>query len=133
MIGGLHHIAIILSSEEELWFYELLGFRKTFRKKRENDTVVLMDGHGMQLEFFIDWRHPLHADHDEPFGLRHFALKIDGKIEDELERLRKGTDKPLEIGPILRDWSGHRFCFIRDPNGLCIELNESKSADNDAL
>ena len=105
-------------------FYRLLGFHETFRIHRKHDTIVLMDGNGMQLEIFIDPNHPLHIDKDEPYGLRHFALKVDGKLEDEIERLRSDSTFDLEVGPIMNDWTGVRFLFIHDPDGLSIEIRE---------
>jgi len=115
MIEGLHHIAIISSSEESVRFYERLGFQSTFRKEREYDTIVLMTGNGIELEVFIDPRHS--KQETEPLGLRHLALKVD-RIEDALCELG------LESGPIMSDWLGVRFCFIKDPDGLTIEFHE---------
>lgn len=124
MITAVHHIAIIVSSERSLDFYRLLGFQETFRKKRKYDTAVLMDGYGMQLEVFIDPNHPSHiSGSDEPIGLRHFALKV-GKIEDEIERLRAESTEVIDVGPIMEDWTGVRFCFVKDFDGLSIELHE---------
>lgn len=119
MITGLHHIAIIVSSERSLEFYKLLGFTETFRKKRKYDTAVLMDGYGLQLEIFIDPSHPLHPE-TEPVGLRHFALKVDG-LEEEIERLKSAG---VEVGPVMEDWSGVWFCFVKDFDGLLVELHE---------
>lgn len=119
MITGLHHIAIIVSSEKSLEFYKLLGFQETFRKKRKYDTAVLMEGHGLQLELFIDPSHPVRGE-QEPIGLRHFALRVD-RLEDEIERLKKTG---VEVGPIMDDWTGVRFCFIKDYDGLMVELHE---------
>lgn len=119
MITGLHHIAIIVSSERSLDFYRLLGFQETFRKKRKYDTAVLLDGHGMQLEVFIDSSHPSHPE-TEPIGLRHFALHVDSLV-DEIERLGKAG---VEIGPVMEDWTGVRFCFVKDFDGLLVELHE---------
>jgi len=121
MIEAFHHVAIIVSSEDSLAFYEKLGFRESFRKKRKYDTAVLMDGYGIQLEIFIDPRHPEHiGGEQEPIGLRHFALKV-GKIEETVEELGLGKE---DVGPIMDDWTGVRFCFIRDPDGLLVELHE---------
>ena len=39
---GLDHIALIVSSEANLGFYEKLGFRETERFERSYDTVVFM-------------------------------------------------------------------------------------------
>ena len=129
MITSLHHVALIVSSEESLRFYELLDFTEIFRKVRTNDVVVLMKGHGIQLEIFIDSRHPAHiSGMEEPIGLRHFALTVSGNLEDEISELRRsfaneGLD--LEVGPIMEDWTGVRFCFIKDFDGLPVELREN--------
>ena len=128
MIEALHHVAIIISSEDCLEFYRLLGFTEVFRKARKYDTAVLMAGFGIELEIFIDSRHPGHTDGmDEPIGLRHFALRVFGTLEDEIERLKKTFEdagEELQVGPIVNDWTDVRFCFIRDFDGLSIELRE---------
>lgn len=119
MITVVHHIALLISSEECLNFYkEVLGFSESFRKERKADTVVLLDGYGMQLEVFIDNRHPKKAEGlDEPLGCRHFALKVDD-LESTLEQLA------LEHTDVGFDWTGIRYCYIQDPDGNQIELHE---------
>lgn len=125
MITQVHHIALIISSEQSLEFYKLLGFSESFRKVRSYDTVVLMYGHGMQLEIFVDTRHPSRYEVEvETTGLRHFALQVDGKLEDEMERLKKESAEVLNFGPIMEDWRGVRFVFMKDPDGVVIELRE---------
>ena len=119
MIEAIHHVALILSREETLAFYGRLGFRETFRKKREYDTVVLLDGHGMRLEVFIDPRHPGRGE-TEPVGPRHLALKVD-QIEKTIAELGLAKES---VGPVRKDWTGVRFCFIRDPDGTPVELHE---------
>ena len=129
MITSLHHVSLIASSEEFLRFYNLLGFKEIFKKVRTNDVVVLMEGHGIQLEIFIDSRHPAHpTGMEEPIGLRHFALTVSGSLEDELEELKasfSSTGYALEAGPIMEDWTRVRFCFIKDFDGLPVELREN--------
>lgn len=115
MIQGLHHIALISSSEESVRFYKLLGFHEYFRKPREKDTVVLLKGHGIQLEIFVDPNHPKFDQ--EPIGFRHISLHVNS-IEETIDELG------IESGPIMSDWIGLRFCFIKDPDGLTIELHE---------
>ena len=78
-----------------------------------------MDGYGLQLEMFIDPNHPERGE-QEPIGLRHFALRVE-KLEDEIERLRA---EGVEIGPIMDDWTGVRFCFIKDYDEMMVELHE---------
>lgn len=88
--------------------------------------AVLMYGHGMQLEIFVDGRHPNRYQYDgeELTGLRHFALQVDGKLEDEMERLKEASPEVLSFGPIMEDWRGVRFVFMKDPDGAVIELHE---------
>lgn len=117
MITGVHHFAIIASSEESIYFYMQLGFREIYRSKRKYDVAVLLEGYGIQIEMFIDPNHPERATNPENLGLRHLALKVD-KIERTAEKL------DLEIGPIMNDWMGVRFAFTADPDGLPIELHE---------
>lgn len=122
MITAVHHIALIISKEEHLSFYRNLGFTEVFRKERSYDVVVLMDGYGMQLEIFIDGNHERRGD-QEPLGLRHFALKVDGKLEDEIDRLRNANQAVLDC-QIMSDWRGERFVFLKDPDGTVVELHE---------
>lgn len=117
MITGVHHFAIIVSSEESVMFYEKLGFKESFRRERSYDTVVLLDGYGIQIEMFIDPNHPERATEPENLGLRPFALRIDS-IEETIKELK------LEPATITTDWVGLRFCNITDPDGLPIELHE---------
>ena len=58
MIHGIHHFAIIASSENSINFYKRLGFREAYWRERKYDTVVLLEGYGMQIEMFIDPNHP---------------------------------------------------------------------------
>ncbi len=118
MITGFHHIALLISSEESLDFYKKLGFTENYRLQRKADTVVLLEGYGMQLEVFVDSRHPGRVlDLSEPLGTRHFALKVDD-LEATLEQLK------LEHTDIGSDWTGIRYCYIQDPDRNQIELHE---------
>ena len=117
MIQGIHHFAIIASSEASVDFYKKLGFQELFRKERNYDTVVLLEGYGIQLEIFVDPNHPKRATNPENIGLRHLALKV-----ENIESTAKALD--LDIGPIMNDWLGVRFSFTSDPDGLPIELHE---------
>ena len=69
MITGVHHIAIISSAEKSVVFYESLGFKEKFRNSREYDTIVLLEGYGIQLEMFIDPNHPERSVNPERIGL----------------------------------------------------------------
>ncbi len=114
MITGIHHIAIIASSNKSVDFYEKLGFIEIFRKERENDTIVLLEGFGVELEIFIDPSHPARSN-PEPFGLRHIALQVDN-IES--------VSNAIDCDPVQKDWLGRKYCNTKDPDGIIIEFHE---------
>ena len=110
---GLDHIALIASSEDSLKFYEKLGFRETERFERSYDIVVFMKCGNITLEIFVDPNHPERVSSPEAKGLRHMAFTVD-KIED----------LDMEMEKIRTDWFGRRFTFVKDPDGLPIEIKE---------
>lgn len=113
MINGLHHISLIASSEESVDFYKELGFEEEKRIKRPYDTVVLLTGHGIGLEIFIDTRHPVRST-PEPLGWRNVSLQV-----DDIDHI--SSEKGLAI---KTDWNGERYVEIRDPDGNVIQLHE---------
>ncbi len=122
MISGFNHVAMIVSGEESVKFYESLGFIEMFRKERDYDTIVLMKGNGIELELFVDPRHPQRAENPENLGLRHVAFTTEGSLEECISDLKeKGI---IDFGSIMTDWVGKRFCFIKDPDGIPVELRE---------
>ena len=128
MIESVHHISVLISSEKSLDFYKLLGFTECFRKERKNDTVVLLDGYGIQLEIFLDERHPVRVvDVSEPLGPRYFALKVDN-VESEMNRIEELLQIKLKFDPkfedISSDWTGEKYVFFKDPDGNIVELHE---------
>ena len=116
MVQGLDHIALIVSSEDSLRFYEKLGFRETERFERSYDIVVFMTCGNITLEIFVEPNHPERVNSPEAKGLRHVAVTVD-KIED----------LNMEIEEIRTDWFGRRFTFVKDPDGLPIEIKECGS------
>ena len=120
MITGIHHVSILASGEGSIAFYEKLGFEVIFRKDRPRDIIVLMEGYGMQIELFIDPAHPKRASDPESVGMRHFALKV-SDIEQTVCEL---NELSIESGKIGKDWTGIRYCYLEDPDGLPVELHE---------
>lgn len=112
---GLDHIAIIVSSEESLRFYEKLGFKESKRIERSYDTVVFMECGSITLEIFIDPKHPERVTDPEVKGLRHIAFTV-----ESLEEVMK----VVECEEVRTDWFGRRFTFCKDPDGQPIELKE---------
>ena len=120
MFTSIHHVSILASTEKSISFYEKLGFSVTFRKDRPTDTIILMEGYGMQIEMFIDEKHPTRANNPENLGLRHFALKT-SNIEETVDEL---AEKGIQCGEIGLDWTGIKYCYTQDPDGLPIEIHE---------
>ena len=111
----LDHIALIVSSEECLRFYEKLGFKETNIFERSYDTVTFMENNGIVLEIFIDPNHPERMSNPEAKGLRHVAFMV-----ESLEEIMK----IVECEEIRTDWFGRKFTFTKDPDGQLIELKE---------
>ena len=112
------HIALIVSSEKSIQFYEKLGFKETKRIERSYDTVIFMRCGQVILELFVDPNHPERVAAPEAKGLRHIAFSV-----DSLDAVMK----ELERGEVRTDWFGRRFTFTMDPDGQSIELIEQKT------
>ena len=124
VITGLHHIAILCAEREaSLWFYETLGFRVTESHVRpeRNDEVIFMSGSGIVLELFIADKHPQRVTSPEAYGLRHLALGTDDAQAIREKLISAGyTPEPIRTDT----FNGRRLFFVKDPDGLPIELHE---------
>lgn len=85
------------------------------RIDRKYDTVVVLEGYGIEIEVFIDPKHPERPCNPECFGIRHLALQV-----DDVEKIAQEFD----CEPIQRDWFDEKYCFTKDPDGLTIEFHE---------
>lgn len=120
----LDHIALIVSAEENLAFYEKLGFKEKNRIERGYDTVVFMENNSIVLEVFIDPNHPARVTNPEALGLRHIAFVV-----ESLEEVMS----VVECEEIRTDWFGRRFTFTKDPDGQPIEFKEKITPPQDGV
>ena len=124
MIRGLHHIAILCSDREaSLRFYETLGFDlyESHPRPERQDEILMLRGHGIVLELFVSKNNPPRVSNPEAYGLRHLALAVDAL--DELVGTLEHAGYQSE--PIRRDtFTGEKMTFVKDPDGLPIELHE---------
>ena len=124
MICGLHHIAILCSDREaSLRFYETLGFDlyESYPRPERQDEILMLRGHGIVLELFVSKNNPPRVSNPEAYGLRHLALAVDAL--DELVRTLEHAGYQPE--PVRRDtFTGEKMTFVKDPDGLPIELHE---------
>ena len=126
MINGIQHLAIIVSEEKSVAFYKCLGFEETFRREREYDEVVMLEGHGMTLLLFVDPKHPARAACPENYGLRNLAFKVD-QLESSMEEVQRAMEAAgveIKFSPICTNWLGARYVFFKDPDGQPIGLHE---------
>ena len=121
-----HHIAILSSNKEaSLAFYRTLGFTlgEVLSRPARGDEVCFLSGNGMMLELFIAGGKPPHPSEPEAYGVRHLAF-----VCEDLGALRAAL---LAHGylpePMRRDSrTGERIFFVKDPDGLPLELREGK-------
>ena len=125
-IKSLHHVALIVSDypRSKQFYTEILGlspFSEQYREDRASYKLDLVGPGGIQLELFSFPEPPARVNRPEACGLRHLAFTV-SDLELEVARLvRLG----VEVEPIRTDpYTGKRFTFFSDPDGLPLELYE---------
>lgn len=126
-VSGVHHIAIICSDYERSkhFYVNLLGFpiiREVFREVRQSYKLDLQVDPQTQIELFSFPNPPQRPGTPEACGLRHLAFAI-ADLDATVTELE---EKGIPVEPIRVDeWTGRRFTFFKDPDGLPLELYES--------
>jgi len=123
----IHHVAIICSdySASKLFYTEILGLkivREVYREERKSYKLDLAINDHYQIELFSFPESPARPSFPEACGLRHLAFAVDN-IESAFENLRlKGiTSEAIRTD----EFTGKKFFFFSDPDGLPVELYES--------
>ena len=125
-ISGLHHVAIIASDYErsKLFYTEVLGLRvlaEAYRRERDSWKLDLAVVDGVQIELFSFPSSPPRVSRPEACGLRHLAFRV----EDIDQALAHLASHGVEAEPVRVDeYTGMRFSFFADPDGLPLELYE---------
>ena len=125
-LNKVHHVAIIcLDYEKSKEFYVnvlcLKIIRETYRKERESYKLDLAVGDSYQIELFSFTNSPKRPSYPEARGLRHIAFEV-----DNIEQVIRELDNKKVITEDIRidEFTGKRFTFFSDPDGLPIELYE---------
>lgn len=122
-----HHIGISVSNlEKSLDFYKSnFGFKEIerFTKENWNGEAIKLELNDMELELFcFNNAKPKNDDYSDltTIGIKHIAFLVKD-IEKEYQILKaKGVDiDEPKIGTTVK-----KFCFLRDPDNLSIELIE---------
>ena len=125
-INRVHHIAIICSDyEKSKHFYtEVLGFkvvREVYREARQSYKLDLEVGNQYQIELFSFPDPPVRPSRPEAVGLRHLAFEVDN-VEEAKQQIENHGVVVEDIR--VDEFTGKRFTFFADPDGLPIELYE---------
>ena len=125
-ISAIHHIAIIASdyARSKRFYTEVLGLEilaEAYRSERDSWKLDLRVADGVQIELFSFPSPPPRVSRPEACGLRHLAFVVPD-IEQAIARLK---DRAIEVEPVRVDeYTGKRFTFFADPDGLPLELYE---------
>jgi glyoxylase I family protein len=125
-LNRIHHIAIICSDYErsKRFYTEVLEFTivcEVYREARKSYKLDLEVNGLYQIELFSFPGPPPRPSQPEAVGLRHLAFEVND-LEEAISHLN-GYDVATE--PIrIDEFTGKRFTFFNDPDGLPLELYE---------
>lgn len=125
-LTNIHHIAIICSDyqQSKRFYTEVLGLeviREVYREERQSYKLDLsLNGHYV-IELFSFPDPPARVSRPEASGLRHLAFAT----TDIAYTINYLQSHLVAVEPIRTDeFTGKRFTFISDPDGLPIEFYE---------
>ncbi|SEK95878.1 glyoxylase I family protein [Chitinophaga rupis] len=126
LLSGIHHIAIICSDYErsKTFYTQVLGMqivREVYREERRSWKLDLALGTQYVIELFSFPEPPPRPSRPEAQGLRHLAFTVQD-VDTAVAQLQASgvTPEPIRVDP----YTGKRFTFFTDPDGLPLELYE---------
>ncbi|MCJ0975655.1 VOC family protein [Pseudomonas sp. PS1] len=126
MLRSIHHAAIICSdyAVSKRFYTEVLGLTviaEHYRAARRSYKLDLALPDGGQIELFSFPAAPPRPSRPEAQGLRHLAFAVEDVSACQAMLEAKG----VQVEPIRVDeYTGRRFTFFADPDGLPLELYE---------
>lgn len=124
----IHHIAIIGSDyhASKCFYTDILGFTligEFYREERDSWKADLALNGQYTIELFSFPHPPARPSRPEACGLRHLAFSVDD-IEQSVSVLTEAgvVCEPVRVDP----YTGKKFTFFNDPDGLPLELYESR-------
>ena len=125
-LQGIHHAAIICSdyAVSKHFYTEILGLRvlaENYRAERDSYKLDLALPDGAQIELFSFPNPPARPSYPEACGLRHLAFAVADVAQCAAQLAAAG----VAVQDIRVDeFTGRRFVFFADPDGLPLELYE---------
>ena len=125
-LSGIHHVAIICSDYErsKAFYTEVLGLQvvaENYRAQRQSYKLDLALPDGRQLELFSFPEAPARVSRPEACGLRHLAFSV-SSLATSIAYLQS---QDIAVEPErIDEYTGRRFTFFQDPDGLPLELYE---------
>ncbi|NNH69184.1 VOC family protein [Nocardia uniformis] len=122
----IHHVAIIASDYEKskAFYTETLGLvvlAEHYRAERRSYKLDLALPDGGRLELFSFPEPPPRPSRPEAAGLRHLAFLV----PDVVAALAELGERGVAVEELRVDeYTGKRFAFFADPDGLPLELYE---------
>jgi len=130
LLKSLHHAAIICADyQKSKHFYtdilKLKVLAENYRAERDSYKLDLQLPDGGQIELFSFPGAPVRPSFPEAQGLRHLAFSVDS-VELVCDYLQS---QGILVEPIrIDEYTGKKFTFFQDPDGLPLELYESVSS-----
>lgn len=131
MLLSIHHAAIICSDYalSKHFYTNLLGLpvlAENWRAARQSWKLDLALPDGSQLELFSFPAPPTRPSMPEACGLRHLAFLV-----QDVARCKAVLEAAGVSVEAIRvdEYTGRRFVFFADPDGLPLELYEAPSGD----
>lgn len=127
LLQRIHHTAIICAdyAVSKRFYTEVLGLRvvaENYRATRDSYKLDLALPDGSQIELFSFPGAPPRPSRPEAQGLRHLAFVVN----DVAQCKATLEDHGVQVEPIRVDeYTGKRFTFFADPDGLPLELYEA--------
>jgi glyoxylase I family protein len=126
MFNRIHHIAIICTDYEKSkdFYVRILGLtvvQEVYRAERKSYKLDLAINDHYQIELFSFEDPPERPSRPEAAGLRHLAFEVDDvDTTVNLLQLMGVATEPVRID----EYTGKRFTFFNDPDGLPLEIYE---------
>lgn len=125
-LQGIHHVAVICSdyAVSKAFYVDLLGLRviaEHYRQARDSWKLDLGLPDGTQVELFSFPAPPARPSRPEACGLRHLSFAVADVAASKADLEASG----VVVEEIRVDeYTGRRFTFFADPDGLPLELYE---------